>query len=213
MPFFEGARPEDLVGAAPIRITIESPWPLVACNAFDVQHFACAHDRRLIGETRVEELGPYARRMTAEFQVVGESWQDRLTRWTAGDRLTMQITVWGGLLIFGEAKFHSTTTYGLLSLLPAGPDRTGGANVIYVRRRSGIGHAIDSIDARIRRSFIHQFLQADLRFLQNLRYSPGTLLEEDRTMHEYLHWLKSATVPLATNQLQSHSEESCDQCS
>lgn len=43
MPFFESVKPDELIGGRPIRITLESPWPLVTCNAFEVQHFACAH--------------------------------------------------------------------------------------------------------------------------------------------------------------------------
>lgn len=213
MPFFDGATPDQLIAAPEYRMIVASPWTIVGANGFDTQHFAHAHDRTLVGDVRVTDLGRYARRIAADFEVSGESWRDSVTRLASGSRLTMTITVWGGLLIFVEAKFRKSTTYGMLCLLPEGPERTIGVNLIFVRRREGLGRVLDPLDARIRRHFVRQFLGADLRVLQGLRFSPASLIEADRTMREYLNWLPGATIPTATDSNGNCEEVSCDQCS
>jgi nitrite reductase/ring-hydroxylating ferredoxin subunit len=214
MPFFDNAAPTDLVGAPAYRIAVNTAWPLVSANAFDVQHFSCAHERRLLGPVRVEDRGPFARHLSAEFAVSGTSWRDRLTRRTSGDRLTLSITVWGGLLMFVEARFRRTTTFGLLCLLPVGDARTEAVNIIFVRRSTGIRRPLDPIDARIRSSFIRAFLGADVRLLEGLRYTPGTLIDADATMRDYLEWLAHAAsdTPHSPSLDAPHTQESSCEC-
>ena len=43
---------------------------------------------------------------------------------------------------------------------------------------------------------VRQFLSADVRLLQGLRYTPGTLIEEDSIMRDYLTWLRTATTDI-----------------
>jgi hypothetical protein len=214
MPFFDSVSPAQVVAARPYRIGVDAPWQMVSANAFDVQHFKGAHDRRLLAPARVDVPAPFARRITVEFGVAGDTWRDRLTRIVSGDRLTMSITVWGGLLMFVEAKFRRTTTYGLLCLLPTGLRRTEAVNIIFVERGGGAARAIlDPVSAHVRRNFIRNFLSADVRLLSGLRYSPATLLDEDRVMLDYLAWLQSGAAADETLRSSRQKEESCERCS
>ena len=45
------------------------------------------------------------------------------------------------------------------------------------------------------------------------RYSPATLLQEDRVMLDYLTWLKSAGAPAIVENAPDSQEEPCETCS
>ena len=76
LPFFEGVSPDELRFAPPFAFDLTCPWWMVGTNGFDVQHFAGAHDRRLVGDVRVTTPDPFARRVEATFAVVGRSWRE-----------------------------------------------------------------------------------------------------------------------------------------
>ncbi|MEY2428054.1 MAG: aminopyrrolnitrin oxygenase, partial [Verrucomicrobiota bacterium] len=138
LPFFEGQEPDRLLPAKAFEIIGEVPWYFIGANGFDTQHFRMAHDRALVGEPQVSTPSPFARRISATYQVSGNSWRDRLTRTFAGSRVTMTVTDWCGSLIFVTATFKRTTTYGLLSALPLDAHRTAGRVIIWVPRSTGI---------------------------------------------------------------------------
>jgi vanillate O-demethylase monooxygenase subunit len=56
MPFFEGCSPSDLHPAKPFEFVVNTPWYMVAANAFDLQHFRIAHDRTLMDTPIVDCL-------------------------------------------------------------------------------------------------------------------------------------------------------------
>ena len=80
LPFYDGLESSGMVCSQPAEAILECPWYLVGANAFDLQHFRAAHDRRLIGEPTIECPTPFARRATAVFAISGNSLQDRMTR-------------------------------------------------------------------------------------------------------------------------------------
>ena len=75
-----GVSPDDLLPAEPFDFVVDTPWYMVGANAFDLQHFRVAHDRTLVDEPVVESPSPFARRITATYDVTGTGWRDRLTR-------------------------------------------------------------------------------------------------------------------------------------
>jgi phenylpropionate dioxygenase-like ring-hydroxylating dioxygenase large terminal subunit len=108
LPFFPDSQPEDFSPARPFTTDLDCPWYLVGANAFDLQHFRAAHDRRLVGEPVVECPAAFARRATATFTVASDSLRDRVTRWFAGVRVEMSITDWCGNLLFaGQSSVAS----------------------------------------------------------------------------------------------------------
>src|SRR5678816_2448236 len=72
-PFFEGCTTEELLPAEPFDFVVDTPWYMVGANAFDLQHFRVAHDRTLVGTPVVERPAPFARRITADYDVAGTS--------------------------------------------------------------------------------------------------------------------------------------------
>lgn len=196
LPFFPGENPDDFLPSRPFEAILQCPWWMIGANVFDVQHFRSAHDRQLIGPVEVECPSPFARRITAEFSVLGDTLRDRLVRRLAGDRVRMTFTDWCGNLLFATPTFRRTTSYGMLISEPLGPDRVHVHGIVFVRKRnSRLGRwLLDPLHARIRRYFIKEFLQSDARLgTKGLRYNPASLLEGDEELIRYFTWL--ATVP------------------
>ncbi len=191
LPFFPGERPEDFAPARPFGATLHCPWFLVGANAFDLQHFRAAHDRRLSNDPVVDCPTPFARRAVARFSVAGDSWSDRLTRWFAGDEVEMAMTDWCGNLMFVTATFRRTRSYGMVVTEPLAPDRVLVQVIVFLpRSASALARAIrDPLRLWLRRLFIKRFLGEDAARLNGAQYTPHGLIEYDHDLVGYLRWL------------------------
>jgi phenylpropionate dioxygenase-like ring-hydroxylating dioxygenase large terminal subunit len=191
MPFYDGVTPAELLPATPFEFIVGTPWYMVGANAFDLQHFRIAHDRTLLDEPVVESPSPFARRITATYQVTGAGWRDELTRRFSGPQVRMSITVWAGTNILVTAAFARTTSYGMVFVRPLGETRTHLRTIVWVpRRRGALARAIiDPLDAFIRRRFIRAFMADDATRSDGIRYNPATLIAADRTLADYMDWL------------------------
>ena len=119
-------------------------WPVrgisSGANFFDLQHFRGAHERQVVGEPRVDCPAPYAARASARFRIAGDSVQDRLTRWFAGDVVEMSITDWCGNLMFTTARFAETCSYGMAVTEPMAGGGVDAKLIVFVpRSRSPLG--------------------------------------------------------------------------
>ena len=196
MPFYDRRSPADLLAAAPFDIEVAIPWYMVAANGFDLQHFRVAHDRTLVGEPAVGEPAPLARRISAEFEVTGAGFRDRLTRVFSGPRVRMSVTVWGGTNVLVTAEFRRTTSYGMVFVRPVGPARTHLRTIVWVPRRSRplARVLLDPLDVAVRRSFIRAFVGDDAARSQGIVYNPATLTGADRELRDYFAWLATAAA-------------------
>jgi phenylpropionate dioxygenase-like ring-hydroxylating dioxygenase large terminal subunit len=195
MPFYEGLRVEDLLPAEPFELEADLPWYMVAANGFDLQHFRIAHDRTLAGEPVVDTPAPFCRRITADFEVAGGTFRDRLTRRFSGPRVRMSVTVWGGTVVLVTAEFRRTTSYGMVFVRPLGPRRSHLRTIVWVSRRRGAAARalLDPLDAAVRRSFIRAFMLDDAVRSEGVGYNPATLIDADRELRDYFAWLAGVT--------------------
>ncbi len=194
LPFFPDADPDAFVASRPFDAVLSCPWWMVGANVFDLQHFRAAHDRKLIDAPVVDCPSPYARRITANFAVLGETLRDRLVRWLAGSKVRMTFVDWCGNLLFATPTFRRTTTYGMLITHPLGRQRVHVQSIVFVPRRQGrLGRLLlDPIHVRIRRYFVKAFLQSDAKLgTKGLHYNPAGLLECDEELIRYFTWLAS----------------------
>jgi aminopyrrolnitrin oxygenase len=191
LPFFPGCRPEDFRAARPFTHTLACPWFMVGANAFDLQHFRAAHDRRLDGPMRVENSGPFCRRVTVSSVVAGSTICDRLTRVFAGPRVTMSVTDWCGNLIFTTATFRRTTSYGMVITEPLAEGGVTARTVVFMPRgKTALGRwCRDPVRLEIRRYFIQKFVNSDAKLLNEARYQPLGLIDCDRDLAAYWCWL------------------------
>lgn len=185
LPFFPDENPEHFVAAQPFQTTLDCAWYMVGANAFDLQHFRAAHDRRLTCDPRVDTPHPLARRATASFTVSGDGWRDRVTRWFAGDEVTMSMTDWCGNLMFVTATFRRTRSYGMVVTEPTRDGKVTVRVIVHLPRRG----PLDPLRLRVRRYFIKRFLAEDASRLDGACYHPGGLIDADRDLAEYFTWL------------------------
>ena len=179
---------EALSFARPFVLDIACPYWLAGGNGFDVAHFRCAHDRRLVGKPRVTTPHPAARRIVSDFIVTGCDLRDRLLRLVAGGRVRLDATVWSGTLALVRSTFRRSVTFGLVELRPVGRDRTRVTVRIGVRRRAGA-----RLLAAVRADFVRAFLEPDVALLAGARYYPERLCEADRALIDYFRWLAPVT--------------------
>jgi hypothetical protein len=148
-----------------------------------------------VDEPLVTSPHPFARCITATYEVAGAGWRDRLTRKFSGSRVVMNVTVWAGTNILVTASFARTTTYGMVFVRPIDELSTHLRTIVWVRRRAGLParSLLDPLDAWIRRDFIRAFMADDAARGQGVRYNPATLIDADRVMAEYMTWLATLT--------------------
>jgi phenylpropionate dioxygenase-like ring-hydroxylating dioxygenase large terminal subunit len=191
LPFFPGARPEEFLPARPFGTVLDCPWYLIGANAFDLQHFRAAHDRRLVGDPVVDCPDAFARRASARFTVSGHSLQDRLTRVFAGNEVEMAITDWCGNLMFATATFRRGRSYGMVVTEPLASGQVLVRVVVFVpRSHSVLGRVVwDPLIRSVRRFFIRKFLGSDAARLDGTHYNPHGLIAYDEDLAGYLWWL------------------------
>lgn len=194
LPFFPGLQPEKMVPARSFRFVLACPWYMLGANFFDLQHFRGTHDREVIGEPRVDCPDPFARRANARFRITGHTLQDVITRRFAGDEVEMTILDWCGNLMFTTARFSRTRSYGMAVTEPLAEGGVVLTLIVFVPRSHGLlgRRLVDPLNAYIRRLFIRRFLSADAARLNGMSYYPCGLIDEDRHLAEYLHWLAEA---------------------
>jgi nitrite reductase/ring-hydroxylating ferredoxin subunit len=192
-PRFDGIEWEDLYAAPAFEFTVKAPWYLLSANGFDVQHFRCAHERVLCGEPVVDSPNTFAWRLQAEFDVVGNSLYDRLTRFFSGSRVKMTVTSWCGSLVLVSARFRRTTSYGLVSFIPWSENSTLVRDIVLVpRSRTALGQRlIDPVDAWLRRWFIREFVRSDAERSDGVRFDLQRVIGADKVLVDYLQWLKN----------------------
>ncbi len=192
-PSYEGVAESELLPAPVFQFKPQCPWYMVAANGFDLQHFRLVHDRVLYGEPTIEQINPYARRITMQLGVEIENVKDRLVAHCFGTEMKFTVTCWGGTLLLVSAQFERTTTYGLVSLIPQGERSTLYRNIIMVRRSGEtlLHRVFDAIDARVRRWFVREFVRADESLLKGTWLAIPRLIEADSEMRDYFYWVSS----------------------
>lgn len=194
LPFFKDILPEELTISPSFEEVVECPWYMVGANAVDVQHFAIAHDRRMLVPPEVTHPSPNVHKTVCRFQIEGDSFADRITRLFGGPEARLEVTDWSSTMIFAHSKLKKAETFGMLSMTPLSKERTKVHVTVMARRgSSALKRLADPVRARVRRHLIRRFLRSDIGRLAQTNYSPNTLIEIDRQFAKYFDWL--ATVP------------------
>ena len=201
LPFFDGFEPDEFVVAKPFVEYVQCPWYMIGANAVDVQHFAIAHDRRMKCAPEVSHPNPNVHRTICHFEVAGHSLGDRITKRFGGADVRLQVTDWSSTMILARSTLAKTETFGIISPVPLGPNRTMAHVTVMARASSGRvkRKLLDPLRSRARRVLIRKFLRSDVDRLTGTDYSPHTLIDIDQQFYEYFDWLSG---------LRSHRTES-----
>jgi hypothetical protein len=197
LPFFFDASPEDYVAAKPVEFTADCTWYMVAAHGYDSQHFETVHSRRLHAPLVVDCPTPFARRSTYTADVLGNAYYDRLLRRLAGPTVRISITTWGGTIVLITGHFANATSQFMICLRPVEGVKTECQVIPFGRKaHNRVAHwLIQPLSLWVRRLFTGGYLIAETEALGSPRYNARSLVEADREMIEYFHWVANLPRP------------------
>jgi nitrite reductase/ring-hydroxylating ferredoxin subunit len=215
LPFILGADPADFVAGKTFRYVADCNWYMNSAHAFDTQHFAAVHDRRLLAPPSVDCPAPYARRNSYHAEVIGKSIFDRILRVVAGRTVNITLTIWGGNMAVITAGFERVRSGFLMAMQPLENGKTLCQGIIYARRTGNLLRAFTRLNLSIRRLFTFGYLADEARRLLGTRYNPASLGPNDKDMIEYFQWVASlpqtAAIPINPKAKEGYDEKT-DRC-
>jgi nitrite reductase/ring-hydroxylating ferredoxin subunit len=210
LPFILGADPADFVAGKTFRYIADCNWYMNSAHAFDTQHFAAVHDRRLLAPPSMDCPAPFARRNSYHAEVIGQTIFDRILRVVAGRTVNITLTIWGGNMAVITAGFKRVRSGFLMAMQPLENGQTLCQGIIYARRTRNLLRAFTPLNLSIRRLFTFGYLADEARRLRGTRYNPASLGPNDKDMIEYFQWAASLpqTTPMTIN---THAKEGYDE--
>jgi aminopyrrolnitrin oxygenase len=207
LPFFFGEDPDAFVAGRPFQFIAGCTWYMVAAHAFDLQHFASVHDRRLITPLAVDCPAPFARRSRYSALVEGRSIYDRLLRRFVGTTVDISITTWAGTFFCLTGTFRRACSYFLIVSQPLDEERTLVEGIVFARRSRFFAAraVVQPLSLALRRLFTRGYLVAEAETLGHPRYRPGALIGADRDMIDYFQWV--AALPQCAKEMQDQAGE------
>jgi nitrite reductase/ring-hydroxylating ferredoxin subunit len=191
LPFILGADPADFIAGKTFRYVADCNWYMNSAHAFDTQHFAAVHDRRLLAPPTMDCPAPYARRNSYQAEVIGHSIFDRILRVIAGRTVKITLTVWGGNIAVITAAFDRIHSGFLMTMQPLENGQTLCQGITYARRTGNLVSALAPFNLSLRRLFTFAYLANEARRLRGTRYLPASLGPNDKDMIEYFQWAAS----------------------
>jgi nitrite reductase/ring-hydroxylating ferredoxin subunit len=191
MPFFFDVGPEKMAAGVPFQFVANCTWYMFASHAFDCQHFFAVHDRRLLGPPVIDTPAPFARRIQYSAAVEGKSVYDRLLRTVVSRTVDITITTWGGTLFFLTGTFGRALSRFLIAARPIEGDRALAEGIVFAPKgRNPVARALlNPLSLWVRRQFTQGYLKDEADRLGSPHYSPATMVETDRDMIDFFHWM------------------------
>lgn len=191
LPFFPEENPADFVAADVFSYESDCNWYTNAAHGFDTQHFAAVHERRLLGPPLIDCPEPFARRNTYRAEVLERTRLDRVLRRVAGRHVEISITNWGGAFVVITGRFDRATSRFIITTRPLEQGGTQCEGIVYApRSRNAVTRAlVQPIALRLRRWFTRGYVCGEAEHLRGTDYNPATLIDADRDMVEFFHWV------------------------
>ena len=201
LPFMLDADPADFIAGEVFHYVADCTWFMNSAHAFDTQHFAAVHDRRLLAPPSVDCPAPFARRNSYRAEVIGQTIFDRILRAVAGRTVNITLTIWGGNIGVITADFGRVRSGFLMTMQPLENGQTLCHGIVYARRGQGLRGIFDALNLWVRRLFTFGYLADEARRLRGTRYNPASLGPVDNDMIEYFQWAVSMpqSAPSFTN--------------
>lgn len=190
LPFFLDESPEEYQAIAPRGFTAPCTWYMVNAHAFDVQHFAQVHGRRLLEPLRVDCPSPLARRSSYLAEILGEKYYDRILRRLVNRQVKITLTIWGGTFAVITANFGQRRSRFFVISEPLVDGKTRCEVIVFTPRLGNLlsRMLLQPLMLRVRRHLTTAYLKAESEDLGSPKYRRGTLTEIDREMIAYFQW-------------------------
>lgn len=216
LPFIHGADPADFLPGKVFSYVADCNWYMNSAHAFDTQHFAAVHDRRLLAPPSMDCPAPYARRNSYHAEVIGQTIFDRILRVVAGRTVNITLTIWGGNMAVITAGFKRISSGFLMAMQPLENGQTLCQGIVYARRSRNLLGGFAPLNLAIRRLFTFGYLADEARRLRGTQYNPASLGPNDKDMIEFFEWAaslpQSAPTSLNSNAKEEYDEKSDRSC-
>jgi nitrite reductase/ring-hydroxylating ferredoxin subunit len=190
LPFFLEEQPDEYRAIEPRRFLANCTWYMVNAHAFDLQHFATVHGRRLTGPLQVDCPTAYARRSRYCAEVVGTKYYDRFLRSVVGREVEITLTIWGGTFAVVTGDFGKRRSRFFVISEPRVEGTTQCDVVVFTPRFNPrpLARIFEPLMLRLRRFLTTAYLRDESHSLGQPRYNQASLTEVDREMIEFFHW-------------------------
>lgn len=190
LPFFIGETAEDYRAISPTGFVARCSWFMVNAHAFDLQHFATVHGRRLTTPLHVDCPAEFARRSRYRAEIVGERYYDRLLRRLVGREVEISLTIWGGTFAAVTGDFAGRRSRFFVISEPLVNGDTRCEVLVFTPKLSArvVGVILEPLMLCIRRWLTSAYLRDESHALGSPRYNPNSLTEIDRDMIDYFRW-------------------------
>src|SRR5260370_5456548 len=172
LPFILDADPADFVAGKTFRYVADCNWYMNSAHAFDTQHFAAVHDRRLLAPPSMDCPAPYARRNSYHAEVIGHTVFDRMFRVVAGRTVNITLTIWDGSMALITAAFDRVRSGFLMDMQPLENGQTLCQRIIYARRTRNLLRAFTPLNLSIRRLLTFAYPPGEAPPLAGARSNP-----------------------------------------
>ncbi|NJM83857.1 MAG: Rieske 2Fe-2S domain-containing protein [Tabrizicola sp.] len=163
--------PGDRYIARPVGIfETRTDWVSLLSNAFDMEHLATVHRRRLIEAAEITRPTVDSFRLSYRSRVIGTRISDRVVKRLSGNQIHASMTSWRGSMMFVESTLGQRRSFFILSMCP----RTDGGTEV----RSLVGAVLsrpgwlDALRLRLTATMFISFLSDDFQVLDGLRWHP-----------------------------------------
>lgn len=211
LPFLLHEDPSEFAASTLFRYVADCNWYMNSAHAFDTQHFAAVHDRRLLAPPRVDCPHPFARRNSYRAEVIGQTIFDRILRVVAGRTVSITLTIWGGNLAVITGDFARVRSMFLMAMEPMENGQTLCQGMVFARRGGSLFNAFTPVNLLIRRLFTFGYLADEARLLRGTQYRPDHLGSNDQDMIEFFQWAASlpqrAPAPTNSKAKEDHNEQ------
>ena len=193
-PAFEATDPTLFSRA--LVMDFNTPYPVLAANSFDSQHFATVHNRVLLEPPALRSASPYHLSVEFRARVGGAELHDRLLRLIGVDVVELSAHCWGGNNILAyNARTNARVLFALLPL-DAGRTRVFILNVLAERTAARLPRLARRLVVEVMHQLTVAFLRSDIAVMRDLQFKLGVLLPDvDRPFIEWVKYWKA--LPLA----------------
>jgi nitrite reductase/ring-hydroxylating ferredoxin subunit len=146
----------------------ELPWLALTANGMDIEHLQAVHDRKLMEPPILTLVDAHCARLTYVSEPVGHQIGDRITKYLAKGGVRAGITCMGGSMLLVESNVGNHKAFIILSMIPAGPDRTIVRGVVGVPARKT--RLASVVVARAAAWLFQAFLKKDIGILQTMSW-------------------------------------------
>lgn len=152
-------------------VKVETPWHALIVSAYDMDHLAAVHNRRLISGPEIETLDDGRLRLSYVSRVDGGGLVDRAMAWLGRDGISVQMTCGGSNLVV-ETTMGGRRTGAILGLLPIGPtDERGASRGVHAYGSFGVTRDrwMKALQLRVANWLFLGFLRKDFAIIEDIR--------------------------------------------